>query len=85
VAVLVYGLCAATSVLCAGLLLRAYAISRVRLLFWSALAFTGLAVSNALLFTDFVILPERDLSATRAVVTCFSVSVLLFGVLWEEQ
>lgn len=50
VATAVYILCAVTSVLCAGLLVRSYLRSRVRLLLWSALCFVGLAVNNVLLF-----------------------------------
>ena len=82
---LVYALCALTSLLCAALLLRAYFRSRVRLLFWSGIGFTGLAVSNALMFTDFVIVPDVDLSTTRASITFVAVSVLLFGLLWEGE
>ena len=85
VATLVYALCAATSAACAVLLLRAYSRRRVRLLFWSGVAFSGLAVSNALMFTDFVILPDRDLAPIRAVVTCVSLAVLLGGLLWENE
>ena len=84
-ATLVYALCALTSAICAVLLLRAYVRHRVRLLFWSGLAFSGFAVSNALMFTDFVILPDRDLGPIRAVVTCVSATVLLVGLLWERE
>jgi hypothetical protein len=85
VATVVYALCAATALLCAIALLRAYSRSRVRLLFWSGLAFVGLSVSNALLFADFVIVTERDLSPLRATSTFLSIAVLLFGLLWEDQ
>jgi len=85
VATLVYALCAATSVMCAVLLLRAYARRPVRLLFWSGIAFSGLAASNALMFTDFVILPDSDLAPIRAVVTCASFTVLLVGLLLENE
>lgn len=84
-AILVYALCAATSAMCAVLLLRAYSRRPVRLLFWSGIAFSGLAVSNALMFTDFVILPDRDLGLLRAVVTCASFTALLAGLLWENE
>jgi uncharacterized membrane protein len=80
---LVYALCAITALLCAGLLLRAYRQTRVRLLFWSCLGFIGLGLSNVLMFTDFVIVPDTDLSLVRAVMTCVSLSVLLFGLLWD--
>ena len=48
----VYTLCAATSILCAWLLFRGYRRHRTRLLFWSALCFSGLALNNALLLFD---------------------------------
>jgi hypothetical protein len=80
----VYALCAAASLLCAGLLLRAYARSQVRLLLWSGISFVGLSVGNVLMFTDFVILPQRDLSLLRAVTTCVSIGVLVYGLLSED-
>ena len=84
-ATLVYALCALTSLLCAALLLRAYARSRVRLLFWSGIGFSGLTISNALMFADFVIVPDNDLSLIRATSTFVAVSLLLFGLLWEGE
>jgi hypothetical protein len=85
VVTLVYALCALTSLLCAVLLLSAYVRSRVRLLFWSGLGFAGLAMSNGLMFTDFVVVPEVDLGPVRAAVTFAAISVLLFGLLWEGE
>lgn len=84
-ATLVYALCAVTSLTCAVLLLRAYARSRVRLLFWSGVGFSGLSLSNALMFLDFVVVPTVDLSPARAVTTFLAVSILLFGLLWEAE
>ena len=84
-ATLVYALCALTSLLCAVLLLSAYLRSQVRLLFWSGVGFTGLAISNALMFTDFVVVPEIDLGPVRAAVTCASIALLLFGLIWEGE
>jgi len=37
------------------------------------------------MFTDFVILPDRDLGLLRAVVTCASFTALLAGLLWENE
>lgn len=85
VSTLVYALCAATAAVCAVLLLRAYASRRVRLLFWSGIAFSGFAISNALMFTDFVILPDANLAPVRASITCLSFAVLLAGLLWEND
>ena len=85
-ATIVYLLCALTSVLCAMLLLREYLKSRAELLLWSCLAFGGLAVSNSLVFADYVVWPDAvDLSVIRASVTLLAVSVLVTGLLWDAQ
>ena len=52
IGLIVYGLCVVTSALCAVLLLRGYARSRVPLLLWSGLCFIGLTLNNVLLFID---------------------------------
>ena len=62
----VYVLCAVTSLVCAWLLLRAWAASRVRLLLWCLLCFVGLALNNVMLLVDKVVTPETDLSVWRA-------------------
>lgn len=81
----VYLLCALTSALCAGLLLRGYRRTQTRLLFWSSLSFLGFALSNAILFVDLVIVPDVDLSLSRQVLALVSTALLLFGLLWEER
>jgi len=81
----VYALCAATSVTCALLLLRGYAASRARLLFWASLCFAGLALNNILLFVDLVLIPQVDLSELRGAVALAALVVLLFGLIWERQ
>jgi hydrogenase/urease accessory protein HupE len=81
----VYVLCALTSTLCAGLLLRGYRQSRTRLLFWSSLCFMGLAVNNALLFIDLVVVPEVDLSVVRSAAALGAMTVLVFGLVWESR
>ena len=84
-AAVVYFLCAATSVTCAALLLRAWRTSRVRLLMWSAIGFTGLAVNNVLLFVDRVVVPDHDLTLVRNASGLAAVAVLLFGLIWESK
>jgi hypothetical protein len=85
VAETVYLLCAATSVACAGLLLRGYLRQRTRLLLWSSLCFVLLAVNNALLFVDLSTTAAVDLSMWRNVTALAGVSVLLFGLIWESR
>jgi hydrogenase/urease accessory protein HupE len=82
---LVYVMCAVTSALCAACLFRGWLESRARLLLWSALCFTGLAVNNALLFLDLVALPDVDLSVARSLVALASMLVLLVGLVWESK
>lgn len=84
-AVLAYLLCAATSVLCAVLLVRSYLAARVRLLLWAAVCFVGLALNNVLLLVDQQILPDVDLSLLRDGSGLIAVSVLLFGLIWESR
>lgn len=84
-AAVVYFLCASTSITCAALLLRAWRTSRVRLLMWSALGFTGLAVNNVLLFVDRVVVPDRDLTLLRDVSGLAALAVLLIGLIWESK
>jgi hypothetical protein len=82
----VYVMCAVTSLLCAGLLLRSYARGRSRLLLWTSLCFVGLALNNLLLVIDLVILPASvDLSLWRTGVAAVAGCVLLFGLIWEAR
>jgi len=78
-----YVLCAATSILCAVLLLRGYLRSRSRLLMWSTLCFFGLAINNILLFVDLVILPDVDLRIVRSGSALASLLLLVIGLIWE--
>jgi energy-converting hydrogenase Eha subunit G len=84
-AIIVYILCAATSALSAALLLRGYAASRSRLLFWSGLCFAGLALNNLLLVIDVRVIPEIDLSVWRTVPALIGVSLLVYGLIWEAR
>ncbi len=79
----VYALCALTSILCAGLLLRAYLERRVPLLFWCLLCFVGLALNNIILFVDKVIAPDVDLSVWRGLPAALGVAALVLGLVWE--
>ena len=84
-AIIVYVLCAATSALCAVLLLRAYGKSRTRLLFWSGLCFAGLALNNVLLVIDVQVFPGVDLSFWRSVPAVIGVWLLVYGLVWETR
>jgi hypothetical protein len=84
-ATLVYLACAATSALCAFLLVRSWLRNRVRLLLWSALCFVGLTVNNVLLVVDEKVVPDIDLQLFRDASSLAAVSVLLFGLIWESR
>jgi hypothetical protein len=79
VALLVYVLCAVTSLACAVLLLRAYRRSRVRLLLWSGLCFSLFTLNGVLLIVD-VRTPERDLSVVRSLPLLLGIGMLLYGL-----
>ena len=82
---IIYLLCAATSLACAVLLLRAYGDSRARLLFWSGLCFVGLTLNNVLLFIDLRVLPERDLFLLRSIPTLVGLLLLIYGLIWDTD
>ncbi len=80
----VYVLCALTALGCAILLLRAYSRSRLNLLLWSGLCFTGLAVSNFFLVLDLVIFTGYDLALARQIPTLAGLGVLIYGLVLDS-
>ena len=83
---IVYVLCALTSVLCAGLLIRSYRANRSKLLLWSTLCFIGLALNNILLFIDIVLTPpDVDLRVLRSLTAMLGLSTLVIGLIWENK
>lgn len=85
IAMLVYILCAATSGLCAFLLLRHHQRSRTPLLLWSGIAFVCFALSNVLLFIDLVLTPNTDLSLYRNLVNLLGITLLLYGLIFKTD
>ena len=80
IAEVIYLLCAATSLLAAWLLLRQYRGRRTPLLFWSSLAFFGLAVNNVLVYIDLGLLTGVDLALPRAVAGAIAMLALVYGL-----
>ena len=81
-----YVLALVTSLACMVLLFRAYAVSGMRLLLWSALCFVGLSVNNVLLFVDLVIVATQlDLRPYRLLSALAGVLSLLYGFIWEAE
>jgi hypothetical protein len=81
----VYVLCAGTCLLCAAMLFRGYARTRVRLLFWSGLCFSGLVLDNIMLYVDLVVVPDFSLAVWRKVPGLISLALLVFGLVWESK
>ena len=81
----VYGLCLLTSALCAGLLLRAWLQSRSRLLLWTALSFSFLALNNLFLVADMVVFPGVNLWHLRQAASLLAIGVLVYGFIWEAD
>ena len=85
-AALVYLLCAITAFTCFALLWRGWRANRATLLFWSALCFAGLTVSNILLVIDKLVLPDDiDLTPFRAGVTLVALALLIYGLIWGDE
>lgn len=82
---IVYLLCALTSAVCAVLLLRAHRRTGTRLLLWSGLCFVGLAVNNAALVVDLLVVPDTDLATWRLVPSVAGISLLLYGLVWDTE
>ena len=82
---LVYGLCALTSLFCAGMLVRAYFARRTRLLLWSSLCFVGLAINNIVLVIDFLLGSAADLSILRTSIALVAMLLLVIGLAWETR
>lgn len=82
---IIYILCALTCLGAAVLLWRGYRRTRQRLLYWSALCFAIMAISNGLLILDLVLLPDVYLLPWRSGVTQVALLVLLFGLIFESD
>jgi len=80
---IVFFLCAVTSFFCALLLFRGYRARPSRLLFWSAIFFIGMFLNNIVLVADMVIFPDIYLSPMRHGTALASVSLLIYGLVWD--
>jgi hypothetical protein len=84
-ATIIYSLCSLLSLAIAWLLWRSHAKSRSRVLYWSALCFSGLTLNNILLVADKLLVPGQDLSVLRLVIALASLSLLLYGLIYEDE
>jgi uncharacterized protein DUF5985 len=80
-----YLLCAAMSLAVAAMLLRQYLRVRTRLVLWSFLCFTGLAVNNVLVYIDLVMYTGVDLSVYRSAAGAAGMLMMVYGLVWESR
>jgi hypothetical protein len=80
---LIYLLCSATALACGVLLFRGFRRSGTRLLLWCGLFFLSLALENATVFIDLVLVPDTDLFTLRTSVALIGVTLLLIGLTWD--
>jgi Family of unknown function (DUF5985) len=82
---IVYVLCFLTSSACAWLLGRSFARLGNRLLLWSSVCFTFLALNNLVVVFDLVVWPQSDLRLVRLALALAAVASLLWGFVWEVE
>jgi hypothetical protein len=83
-AVIIYALCAGTSLLCAILLLRGYFNSRYRLLLWAGWCFVFFTINNLLVVADKFIVPDYNLLNMRLSIALAGLILLLYGLIFDE-
>lgn len=81
----VYLLGTLVTLVCAILLLRAYAKTKTPLLIWSGLCFAALTLSNALVFIDLVVFPELNLYVLRLGTAAIGMLLLVYGLIFESE
>jgi len=81
----VYILCMLTALGCSAMLLARFHPTRTRLLLWCGVFFLALALENGMLFVDFVLVPDTDLSLIRRSIPLVGVAVLLYGLIWDLE
>lgn len=82
---LIYALCALTALACSVLLLLGSRRTGSRMLFWSGLCFAGLTLTNLLVIADHYVFREVDLAPVRLGSALLAVSLLLYGLIFEEH
>ena len=76
----IYLLCGLTSLVAAFMLLRHYRQRRTSLLFWSVVAFAGLAINNVMIYVDLVLFTGVDLSLYRTAAGAAAMLALTYGL-----
>lgn len=81
----IYILASGTCLLCTVLLLRQWAATRLKLLFWSGICFLTLTAANILLFIDLVLMPHVDLVIYRLAVVLLAILFMLYGLIMGRK
>lgn len=63
--------------------MRSYLHTRSELLLWSSLCFFGLALNNALLVVDLMLVPSIILALLRSASALIAIALLLYGLIWH--
>jgi len=82
---LIYGLCTILSLAIAVMLWRQHRRMPTRMIYWTALCFSGLALSNLVLVLDKLVFPDLDLRVLRHSISLLSIGLLLFGLVYEDE
>lgn len=82
---IIYLLCSLTSLACAVLLHLGARRSGSRMLFWCGLCFSVMAVANVLVIVDHYVLTDVALWPARYGANLLAVSLLLYGLIFEER
>jgi hypothetical protein len=82
---IVYVLCFLTSAACAWLLGRSYRRTSTRLLLWSSVCFSFLAVNNFVLILDLLVLPDEDLRLLRLLLALAATLSLIWGFVIDGE
>ncbi len=80
---LVYVLCLITSLGCAGMLYHSFRNGGSKLLLWCAMCFLGLAMNNLILFLDFFVILNIDLSPYRNFFGVLATTLMVWGLVSE--
>jgi hypothetical protein len=80
---IVYLACCVMSIVCAVMLFKGYAKNRFKLLFWSALGFTGFAFNNLFLVIDITFFPGYDFYVLRTLPALVGMVLLLYGLITD--
>jgi hypothetical protein len=81
----VYALCAITSLVCFGLLLRQHRRAPSGLALRSSIAFLFFAIANIILFLDLILFPQMDLKIWRNLCNLIGSLILLLALTGEGQ